>query len=67
MHYAGTAHVGFFTDQADIASHQARSAVGCWASRMKGELHPLLKTAFEADLHMDDSVGEGGREGERAY
>ena len=29
-----------FTDQADIGLHQARSVVRCWASRMKGELHP---------------------------
>ena len=29
-----------FTDQADIACHQARSAVRCSASRMEGELRP---------------------------
>ena len=39
--------------------HQARIAVRCWASRMKGELHPtrnrFLRRIF---LHMDDSVNE---------
>ena len=32
----------------------------CWASRMKGELHPLLRTAFEADF----SAKGGGRRGD---
>ena len=26
--------------------HRARGAVRCWASRMKGELHPIKKTLF---------------------
>ena len=37
---------------------QARNAVRCPASRMKGELHPTIRTACEADLHMDDSFNE---------
>ena len=38
---AGTVHVGFSpTMQAFACLHQARSAVRCVASRMKGELHP---------------------------
>ena len=45
---AGTENVGerrLFADQADIARlHQARSAVGCYASRIKGELHPMYDT-----------------------
>ena len=38
--------------------HQAlRSTLRCWASRMKGELHPLLTNDFEAKfLALDDSV-----------
>ena len=43
-----------FSDLADIAFvrvHQARSAVRCSASRIKGELHPtLLRTTCEADF-----------------
>ena len=40
--------------------HQARSAVRYSASRMKGELHPNTKNAAcEADLHIDDSFGDG--------
>ena len=39
--------------------HQARSAVRCPANRMKGELHPTtVRTASEADLHMDGSFNE---------
>ena len=38
---------------------QARSAVRCSASRMKGELHPILRTSCEAQ------TGRGVRESER--
>ena len=38
---AGTEHAGFSPDQArNQINHQARSAVMCSVSRMKGELHP---------------------------
>ena len=42
----------FFTDLAEFAClHQARFAVRCHASRMKGGLHPTtVRTACEADL-----------------
>ena len=36
---AATEHVGFYRPSKNHV-HQARSAVGCSASRMKGELHP---------------------------
>ena len=53
-------YVGFSPTQADVLlPHQARSAVGCWANRMKGEPHPsknrFLRRVF---LHTDDGVNE---------
>ena len=46
-----------FTDQAGICLHQAPSAVRCWASRMKGELHPTENRVWGGlFLRMGDSV-----------
>ena len=55
-----------FTNQADITClHQARSAVRCSASRMKGELHPSknrlkdgLRHLMPTFLRMDNSTNE---------
>ena len=40
LYYAGTEHVVFSPTRQILLVHQARSAVMCLASRMKGELHP---------------------------
>ena len=39
--------------------HQARSAVRCWASRMKGELHPKNRFLRRTFLHMECVRGGG--------
>jgi len=45
--------------------HQAQSAVGCWASRMKGELHPTRNRLWGglSCVWMTASRGGGGVEG----
>ena len=48
---AGTEHVVFSPSRQTLLAPSAKRNVRCWASRMKGELHPIKKTAFEADFH----------------
>ena len=49
-YYAGTEHVGFSPTRGGHCLHQARSAVRCSASRMKGELHPSTNRSYKDGL-----------------
>ena len=55
---AGTEQIGFSpTRQTFDCSDKARSAARCCASRLKGELHPLVKVTCEAEsLALGDCV-----------
>ena len=48
------------------SQHQVRSPVRYSASRVKGELHPLLRTTCVADSPVDDSFDEAGGGGDFA-
>ena len=46
----GKEHVGFTPTRQALLDPSAKRNVGCSTSRMKGELHPLLRLDCEADI-----------------